>query len=471
MVFRIPVRKDVTVFVPGGRPRADRDLLRGLRTEGPVLVAAHSTPALECGADAGPWTLLAPGHQAFYEAALAHAARVVSPLAEVSTFAEKARRELAELPPVANQDGHFAFCCVADSQYLPFFFALVENLRSVHRGSLEIHLLAVDSGVAPAVAAQYPELGIRLYTPQDVWTPAEWKRIARRPRNLQALSSKPRIFLKARQNSDAEALFLLDLDMYFFRSPARLNSAFGNGHTLFFPQWSDRFTWARLHGIFNSGMVGAKKGAEPFISWWSHACWISCELDVEQGRFGDQAFIDQAILYFDGIQIYRDFDEDVAPWNSRTLGLQWKESRWEVRGDRPVGSFHAAGPDDDGVFEQKYVLDQLVSVFSVIDDPAESAPLFRNCLEQQRRHWPALDRALRLRHLAAQRTPLPIAPTDAHWTRLALSSEGQWVLGALDKAHHLYGRLRGHGGAAGRETENDFWVQLQRTALFHPENL
>ncbi len=465
-------KKEVTVFIPGYNTDADRRTLELLRENGPVLVLAQSNADLACGAQPGCWTLLAPNHPEIFHAAMLKAKHVISTLPGIN---EQITR-LSVSPSVTEEPSteEFAFCCVADTQYLPFFFALVDNLTQVHRGPLEIHLLAVDSQVEPLVRAQYPDRAIEIYSMQDVWAPQEWERISQRPISLQALSSKPRIFLKARQKSNAEALFLLDLDMYFFRSPARLNHEFDDSHTLFFPQWSDRFTWARLHGIFNSGMVGARKGAEPFIAWWSEACWISCELAVEGGRFGDQAFIDQAILYFDGIKIYRKFDEDVAPWNCRTLGVSWENATLSVLGNRPVGSFHAAGPDEARIFETKYLWDQLVSVFSVIDNPNESRALFKNVLEQQRLHWPALNRALMLRHLAKARTRLPVSEITPDWAARAVGPVGDWVLQILSSAHGAYRWWRGHDmgpAASGADKEYDFWVELQRKALFSPDQL
>ncbi|MBY0369812.1 hypothetical protein K2X33_03940 [bacterium] len=466
--FKTP--RELTVFVPSGDLAADKLLLDSAREEGPVLVATQTAPDPRLGARPGAWTLLVPQQPAIFQTALLNAKRVVTYSKSVRALAESLRAADPEADVSSAQP--FAFCCVADSQYLPFFFALVENLTAVHAGPLEIHLLAVDSGVEPAVRAQYPDRNIRIYPIREVWTDAEWQRISQRPISLRALSCKPRIFLKARQNSDAEALFLLDLDIYFLRSPAHLNQAFGTGNTLFFPQWSDRFTWARLHGIFNSGMVGAKKGAEPFLSWWSRACWISCELEVEQGRFGDQAFIDQALLYFDGIQIYRGLDEDIAPWNRRTLEVAKSENGLHVRGGRSVGSFHAAGPDDDGIFEWKYTWDQLVALFSVIDNPDESRALFRNVLEQQRRHWPGLDQALRLRGLVESRLKWPVAALTPSWTESVTRAGATRFFSACSALHRVYGKWRGHSAApAMAPTENDFWIQLQRTALFTPEHL
>lgn len=465
-------RKDVTAFIPGYDPDVDRQTLKSLRAEGPVLVLVQTESDLACGAEPGSWSLVAPRHPEIYNAALVQASRVVSTFPGITEQVERLRNASSKPQAPSSSGEVFAFCCVADSQYLPFFFALVENLAKVHNGPLEIHLLAVDNQVAPLVRAQYPDRAIEIYPMKEVWEPHEWERISQRPISLQALSSKPRILLKARQRSSAEAIFLLDLDMYFFRSPVHLNHAFADCHTLFFPQWSDRFTWARLHGIFNSGMVGARKGAEAFISWWSQACWISCELAVENGRFGDQAFIDQAILYFEGIRIYRDFDEDVAPWNCRTLDVTWENSILSVLGRKPVGSFHAAGPDEQRIFESKYLWDQLVSVFSVIEEPNESRALYRNTLEQQRLYWPALDRALTLRHLAKSRTSLPVSEVTPDWAKRAVSPVGDAVLQALTSVHSAYRWWRGHETPAfSSDKEYDFWVQLQRKALFAPEQL
>jgi hypothetical protein len=136
-----------------------------------------------------------------------------------------------------------------------------------------------------------------------------------------------------------------------------------------------------------------------------------------------------------------------------------------------VGSFHAAGPDARRIFETKYLWDQLISVFSVIEDPTESRALYRNCLEQQRLHWPALDRALRFRALAKSRTPFPVSEPTPDWAKRAVSRWGEWVFRLLERAHAAYAWGRGHGSGAATEKEYEFWVQLQRKALFAPEKL
>ncbi len=453
----ITARKKVSVFLPGTERHANRKRYAALCDAGPTLWLARSSAEL-AGAQPGCWTFVAASQTTLYDVAMTHADRVFN-------LTDEVRLPRMSRPAFETTAETFAFCCVADAQYIPFFFALVGNLQNVHPGPLEIHLLAVDDEAERAARAQYPDSMLHLYRMSDVWTEGEWARVGARPIASQALTSKARIFLEARRRSSAEAVFLLDLDMYFFRSPARLIREFGEDHTMFFPQWSDRFTWARLHGIFNSGMMGARKGSEAFLSWWSRACWISCELDVASGRFGDQAYIDQAILFFDGIRIYREGDEDVAPWNLATLGAKWDGSALEVLGGKSVGSYHAAGPDALRIFEAKYQWDQLAAVFSVLSDPNESLALFRNTLEQQRLHWPELDRALRLRKLFEGRTFLPVAELTPEWVHRATSGLGARVLARIDDLHRAYAKWRGHALGFPVESENAFWIQLQKQVM------
>jgi hypothetical protein len=461
-------RKDLTVFVPVGEPELDHRKLTEAQTIGPVLTVVPYGHPVPAAAKPGAWTLTLPRHGAFLETVLGHAAKLVSPDPAMHALAEKCRAALAE-KAVSDENENFAFCCVADQQYLPFFFGLVENLRAVHRGPLEIHLLALENGVRELVKTQYPTLPLSIYQLEDIWSAEELAHLKKRSIGSQAYTSKPRVLLHARRKSSASAVFLLDLDMYFFRDPAHLNLAFGDSHTLLFPQWSDRFTWARLHGCVNSGMVGARKGAESLVSWWSRACLIRCDMNVEQGFFGDQGFLDQALVLFRGVQIYRDWDEDVAPWNRETLDAAWGELGLVVGGDKPVGSFHAAGPDADGIFETKYAWDQIITLFSVLADPDECRPLFLNTLEQQRRHWPGLDRALRLRQLVGARLKMRTNHVTPEWTRDVTRGVGAAILSALDAAHARYAKWRGHAPAF--DVDNDRWVALQRLTLFNPDQL
>jgi hypothetical protein len=460
-------RKELTVFVPSGDIELDQLKLTQTQELGPVLTVVPFGRSVPATAQPGLWTLTLPSHTAFLETVLAHATKVVSPDPQIHALASQCRQSLPA--KLTDTEETFAFCCVADLQYLPFFFGLVENLRAVHRGPLEIHLLALGEGVADLARAQYPDLAMSIYSLADIWTEAELAHLSNRSIGSQAYTSKPRVLLHARRRSQAEAVFLLDLDMYFFRDPAHLNQAFGQAHTLLFPQWSDRFTWARLHGCVNSGMVGARKGAEPLVSWWSRACLIRCDMKVEQGFFGDQGFLDQALVLFRGVQIYRDWDEDVAPWNRETLDAAWGEQGLVVQGGKPVGSFHAAGPDDDGIFEIKYAWDQIVAAFSVLADPNECRPLFLNTVEQQRSHWPELDRALRLRALVQNRLKLPANKVTPQWAAEVTRGWGAAVFSLLDAVHARYGRWRGHGPAA--DIDNERWVSLQRLTLFTPEQL
>ncbi len=456
--------RPVPLLVLSGEACQDRNLYLQNQSDSLLVV-------IPSGVSPPPWlkpgtqTVCLPPGNPYLDTLLANAETVFCANPSVCSRTEPAFGK--QVPSPQSSAEKFAIAVVCDRKYLPFFFGLVQNLRAVHPGPLEIHLAALDAEVGAAAIARFPDLDLRVYAAEDLWDKDDLPRFLARSVASRAYTCKPRIALHALKNTEADAIFLLDLDIFFFRDPARLLSAFEGANALLFPQWSDRFTWARLHGSINSGMVGAKKGAEHLLAWWSQACLIRCDLHVEQGFFGDQGFLDQALVYFSGIRVYREWDEDVAPWNRNTLRAQFSDSHLSVLNGQAVGSFHAAGPDSDRVFELKYLWDQVVAVFSGL--PIRDCPVFfPYLLEQQRLYFSGLDRAMRVATLLKNRLGIPVP----RWTPKTLA----WALGALsplfsliDTLHCNYARWRQHGPV--EDPHSSQWVRLQQTVLFSPEKL
>lgn len=374
-----------------------------------------------------------------------------------------ARREEA-----ATSGEPFVFCAVADSQYLGFAEGLVENLLAVHSGRIEMHLLAVDD--AAAFGIHHPRLTIHVYRPQEIWPAAQWDVLKHWPVSRQAFASKARILFHVRRKLPRGAVFLLDLDLYFYDSPTSLHSAFGDGNVLLFPQWSDVFAWARFHGIFNTGLVGAMKGAEPFLEWWSDLCAKLCRHDPAQGFFVDQAFVDMALWLFDGVRVYRGRDHNIAAWSKKTLGLKSSTAGGPMLADgRGVRSFHAAGTDEDGFFERKFLWDQVCVALGSDRAPDSLQPLFENVLDQQRCHWPKLERYMRFRKHIAARLRLASETIRPAEVRRAFKGWQWWELGY--SIYEMYLRMKGQGrtrGALPADADQAAWLGVQRAFLEIP---
>ncbi len=51
------------------------------------------------------------------------------------------------------------------------------------------------------------------------------------------------------------------------------------------------------------------------LEWWIDKCLESCPETPQNGRFGDQKYLDEFEILFDGIYVYDDPGMGIAPWN------------------------------------------------------------------------------------------------------------------------------------------------------------
>ncbi|WP_205494740.1 hypothetical protein [Polycladomyces zharkentensis] len=72
-----------------------------------------------------------------------------------------------------------------------------------------------------------------------------------------------------------------------------------------------------MAGLYNSGFVALKRSGESnrFLHWWAGRLNRFCYLDVKQGIFGDQKWLDHAPVFFD-VHILKHPGYNVAVWNS-----------------------------------------------------------------------------------------------------------------------------------------------------------
>lgn len=99
-------------------------------------------------------------------------------------------------------------------------------------------------------------------------------------------------------------------------------------------------------GTYNLGFIAVRNDAETgkFLSWWKRRLYELCVVDVHNGLFVDQKWIDLAPGLFDGVRVLKDEGLNVAYWNlnGRTV---------DTKGDRPMVNgtllrfFHFSGFD------------------------------------------------------------------------------------------------------------------------------
>lgn len=102
-------------------------------------------------------------------------------------------------------------------------------------------------------------------------------------------------------------------------------------------------------GQFNLGFIGvnSSENAKSFLSWWRAKLHEKCVVDIANGYFVDQKFIDFVPLFFERVWIEKNTGYNVAYWNLHSRQLNEVGEAWKCN-DGPLYFFHFSGYDPDG---------------------------------------------------------------------------------------------------------------------------
>jgi hypothetical protein len=92
------------------------------------------------------------------------------------------------------------------------------------------------------------------------------------------------------------------------------------------------------HGVINAGLLGAGRGAEPFLDWWRERTARRTVIDLERGLVAEQGWLAVATAIFEH-RLLRDQGCNVMGWNLQGRDVEW---RGEVPfiGGAPLRHFH-----------------------------------------------------------------------------------------------------------------------------------
>ncbi|HEY7336668.1 MAG TPA: glycosyltransferase [Bryobacteraceae bacterium] len=118
-------------------------------------------------------------------------------------------------------------------------------------------------------------------------------------------------------------------------------------------------------GAFNLGFIALRNCSESrdLLSWWQSRLDDHCRVDLANGLFVDQRWLDLAPGLFPGMGIVRDPGCNVAYWNLGHRRVEQGADRWLVNGE-PLIFFHFSGfdaerPESISRYQNRFDLDSL----------------------------------------------------------------------------------------------------------------
>ena len=121
----------------------------------------------------------------------------------------------------------------------------------------------------------------------------------------------------------------IDSDLYFFSDPKVLVDEMGENDVLitehrYTPKYDQSLTSGKYCVQFMT-FKNTENGLS-VLNWWRNACLNWCHARYEDGKFGDQMYLDDWTIRFTGVHELKHLGGGVAPWNMQQYSFQEENS-------------------------------------------------------------------------------------------------------------------------------------------------
>lgn len=165
---------------------------------------------------------------------------------------------------------------------------------------------------------------------------------------------KPYVFRRFLTEPGVASATYLDPDIVVFRPLDAVRAGLGEAQLALTPHLTRPLLGSAMpndhailkSGSFNLGFCAAR--AEPkvvdLMSWWADRCEFDCRVDLKNGLFTDQRWMDLSPGFVDRLAILRTPTLNLAYWNLEGRTLARSPAGWTVDGE-PLAFFHFSGFD------------------------------------------------------------------------------------------------------------------------------
>jgi len=235
------------------------------------------------------------------------------------------------------------YCTLFDSNYLVKAVAMHRSLLAT---GADVHLTAFcfdDDAKRIVDRLRLPRLStvalgeLEAFDPQLAGVKAD-----RTPTEYcwTATPALPRYVLGTRPEVDE--VTYLDADLLFFADPEPLFAEMGDASVLITPhRYAPEYAHLIENGIYNVQFLVFRRDARgtEALEWWHDRCIEWCYYRLEDGRLGDQKYLDDWPERFEGVHVLEHKGGGLAPWNATQYAVRRAGGRVLVDDD-PLVFFH-----------------------------------------------------------------------------------------------------------------------------------
>lgn len=126
----------------------------------------------------------------------------------------------------------------------------------------------------------------------------------------------------------------IDADLYFFSDPNVLIDQMGDCSVLITEhRYSKKYDQSATSGIYCVQFITFKNipSAMKALTWWRDRCIEWCYDRFEDGKFGDQKYLDDWPTRFQGVHVLQNLGGLVAPWNVQQFEIHSSDDKVVIK--------------------------------------------------------------------------------------------------------------------------------------------
>lgn len=241
-------------------------------------------------------------------------------------------------------NSEYNFCTLFDSNYLSRGLAMFESLTK-HLPEAKLFVVTFDDIAFETL--NNLKLSNLIIISLDNFEDSELRRIKQsRSKGEYCWTCTPSIILYCIKKWGLTSCTYLDADLYFFSSPKPLLEELGDHYSVSITEhkYTAKFDQTSTSGIYCVQFMTFKNNDQGLevLQWWRERCIEWCYNRAEDGKFGDQKYLDDWTTRFEGIRVISHLGAGLAPWNIQQFSVEATPQLLVKKNDRTANAifFH-----------------------------------------------------------------------------------------------------------------------------------
>ncbi len=220
------------------------------------------------------------------------------------------------------------FCTLFDSKYLSRGLAMYESLRQ-HCPDFQLYIFPFDT-TSYNILESMKLANVTLISLSE-FEDSELLRIkSTRTKAEYCWTATSSTILFILEKYSAPHCTYIDSDLFFYSNPSVLVGEMGNSSILLTEhRYSQEYIKSLIFGKYCVQFItfcNNEKGLTA-LRWWRNACLDWCYNREEDGKFGDQKYLDDWTERFEGVHLLQHLGGGVAPWNVQQYLFTKKDNK------------------------------------------------------------------------------------------------------------------------------------------------